>query len=392
MRQDPTLDGRSARGTPRNVSAMQGRGRRLRRAARRLSAALVALTLVFAGVSGARAADYAAYVMDARTGETLYAKNAETALHPASLTKMMTLYLTIEAVKAGRLSLDQKVRVSAKASRQPPSRIGLKSGQYVTIRDLIRAAAIKSANDAAMALAEAVGGSEEAFARMMTEKAAEFGMTHTSFRNPHGLTAAGHRSSAHDMAELGRRLFFDHPEYYNLFSRKEETAVGRHIRNTNRRLLSSYEGADGIKTGYTSAAGYNLVASAHRGQQRVIVAVFGGRSSRSRNAEVARLLDLGFERSPRYARIVPPRSGSGAVASAPMPAFRPDGDGGESFAVEIARALGPSAAVAAEAPIPEAAIRARPEAPRRAEMPTSRPRAATQGVAMAVEFPTPRPR
>ena len=166
----------------------------------------------------AQAAPYAALVMDARTGEVVYAENADTRLHPASLTKMMTLYLAIEAVKEGRLKLDQTVKVSALAARQPPSRIGLRTGERVTIRNLMRAAAVKSANDAATALAEATAGSVDAWAKMATAKARILGMPNTTFKNPHGLTQAGHLSTARDMATLGRRLFFDHPEYYNLFS------------------------------------------------------------------------------------------------------------------------------------------------------------------------------
>jgi D-alanyl-D-alanine carboxypeptidase len=237
---------------------------------------------------------------------------------------MMTVYLAIEAVKKGQLRLDQKVKVSSHAARQPPSKIGLKPGQYITIRDLIRASAVKSANDAAVALAEAIAGSEPAFGRLMTQKAQSFGMTRTTFKNASGLTQAGHLSTARDMAILGRRLFFDHPDYYNIFSRKSTRAAGKTVYATNRRLLSSYRGADGIKTGYTRAAGYNLVASAHRGGKHVIAVVFGGKSSRSRNARVAELLDLGFRRSPRNAAIIKPRANTGvALARAPEPMEKP---------------------------------------------------------------------
>ncbi|MEL6792656.1 MAG: D-alanyl-D-alanine carboxypeptidase family protein, partial [Pseudomonadota bacterium] len=211
---------------------------------------------------GAHAAPYAALVMDARNGEVLHARSADRKLHPASLTKMMTLYLAFEAIKSGKISLDQRVRVSRHASRQVPSKMYLKNGQRVTIRHLIRATAVKSANDAAVALAEAIGGSERAFAQMMTERARRLGMTNTQFRNASGLTATGQYSTARDMAKLGRALFYDFPQYYNLFGRKTTHAMGKTIYNTNRRLLGSYRGADGIKTGYTNAAGFNLVSSA----------------------------------------------------------------------------------------------------------------------------------
>jgi len=249
----------------------------------------------------ARTAPYAAMVIDARTGEVLHASNADTRLHPASLTKMMTLYIAFEAVRKGEISLDTKVRISSLAASEPPSKIGLKAGQRIELRFLIRAAAIKSANDAATAIGEAIEGSEAAFARRMNRTAQALGMSRTTFKNAHGLTEAGHLSTASDMTKLGRRLLFDYPQYYNLFSRKTADAGIREVNNTNRRLLNDYPGADGIKTGYTSAAGFNLVASAVRGNERVIATVFGGRSSAARNAKVAELLNLGFKRAPSNA-------------------------------------------------------------------------------------------
>lgn len=244
------------------------------------------------------AAPYAAMVMDARTGEVLHSRNADTRLHPASLTKMMTLYIVFEAVENGEISLDTKVRISQHAASEPPSKLGLKSGQRIALRYLIRAAAVKSANDAATALGEAISGSEAKFARRMNATAKALGMTRTTFKNAHGLTEAGHLSTARDMTILGRHLLFDYPEYYNLFSRQSTHAGVREVSNTNRRLLQAYRGADGIKTGYTRAAGFNLVASAERGNERIIATVFGGKSSASRNARVAELLDLGFHRAP----------------------------------------------------------------------------------------------
>ncbi|HHI69370.1 MAG TPA: D-alanyl-D-alanine carboxypeptidase [Rhodobacteraceae bacterium] len=265
-------------------------------------------------------APYAAFVIDARTGEVLHSRNADTRLHPASLTKMMTLYITFEAIKHGEISLDTKVRISKYAASQPPSKLGLRAGQRIKVRYLIRAAAVKSANDAATALGEAISGSEAAFARRMNRMAKAMGMTRTTFRNMNGLTKSGHLSTARDMTILGRHLFFDYPDYYNLFSRITTDAGGKQVYNTNRRFLSAYRGADGIKTGYTRAAGFNLVASARRGNKRIIATVFGGRSTASRNAKVAELLDLGFRRAPSRARIrrpaVPRYSGGGGKAPA----------------------------------------------------------------------------
>jgi D-alanyl-D-alanine carboxypeptidase len=282
-------------------------------------------------------APYAAMVIDARSGEVLHSRNADTRLHPASLTKMMTLYIAFEAIERGEISLDQKVLVSQKAAAEPPSKLGLKAGQRIALRYLIRAAAVKSANDAATAIAEAIEGSEAAFARRMNRTANALGMTRTTFKNAHGLTESGHLSTARDMTTMGRRLFYDYPQYYNIFSRQTTDAGIRDVANTNRRLLASYKGADGIKTGYTNAAGFNLVASAERGNERVIATVFGGRSTATRNARVAELLDLGFKRAPsRVAVRKPPAplypSTSGAeksvrtvlaIAQSPRPRARP---------------------------------------------------------------------
>ncbi len=284
------------------------------------------------------AAPYAALVMDARSGKVLLADNADTRLHPASLTKMMTLYIVFEAVKKGELSLDNSVSISKKAASEPPSKLGLKPGQRIKLRYLVRAAAVKSANDAATALAEAVSGSEAAFSRRMNRTAKALGMTRTTFKNAHGLTESGHLSTARDMAILGRHLLYDHPEYYNLFSRRSTHAGIREVANTNRRFLADYRGADGIKTGYTRAAGFNLVASAERGSERVIAAMFGGRSTAQRNKKVAELLDFGFRKAPSRVAVRLPEKPTyadqsqpagktirvvRAVAASPLPVPRP---------------------------------------------------------------------
>jgi len=260
-------------------------------------AGFLAFVIFFTGAV-AMAAPYAALVMDARTGKVLHSRNADTRLHPASLTKMMTLYVTFEALRLGEITLDTRVKISKKAAAEPPSKLGLKAGQRIALRHLIRAASVKSANDAATALAEAISGSEAAFARRMNRTAKALGMTRSTFKNAHGLTEAGHLSTARDMTILGRHLFYDYPQFYNLFSRKSTSAAGKQVRNTNRKFLAAYEGADGIKTGYTNAAGFNLVASARRGNERIIATVFGGRSTATRNNRVAELLDLGFKLAP----------------------------------------------------------------------------------------------
>nr|WP_193372852.1 D-alanyl-D-alanine carboxypeptidase family protein [Oceaniovalibus guishaninsula] len=282
---------------------------------------------------------YAALVIDARSGQVLHETNADARLHPASLTKMMTLYLAFQAVERGEITMDTLVTVSSNAAKEPPSKLGLRAGQKIALRYLVRAAAVKSANDAATAIGEAISGSEQAFAARMTATAQSLGMTRTTFKNANGLTREGHLSTARDMTLLGRRLFWDYPQYYNLFSRTSTDAGIAPVNNTNRRLLAAYKGADGIKTGYTSAAGFNLVASAERGCERVIATVFGGRSTAQRNAKVAELMDLGFsritscaaapqfDRAPRYdapslvasaVRVAPV-----SVASTARPAPRP---------------------------------------------------------------------
>ena len=271
----------------------------------RVGIAFLLIITVFASAS--YSAPYAALVMDARNGKVLHSENADTRLHPASLTKMMTLYVAFQAVENGEISLDTMVRVSRNAASEPPSRLGLKTGQKIKLRYLIRAAAIKSANDAATAIGEAIEGSEAAFARRMNRTAQALGMTRTTFKNAHGLTQSGHLSTARDMTVLGRHLFYDYPAYYNLFSRRSDYAGVRNVNHTNSRFLSNYRGADGIKTGFTRAAGYNLTASAERGRERIITTVFGGKSTASRNRQVAKLMDLGFSKAPSRVALQKPK-------------------------------------------------------------------------------------
>lgn len=260
---------------------------------------LAALSLVAAcsGPQESKAAPYAAFVMDARTGETLYSENADTRLHPASLTKMMTLYITFSEIEAGNVSLDTMITVSKNAAAQPPSRLGLKAGQKIQLRYLIRAAAVKSANDAASAIGDYFEGTPEKWGARMTRTARQLGMNNSTFKNANGLTAKGHLSTARDMSIMGRHLFYDYPQYYNIFSRRSTDAGVATVANTNRKFLDQYKGADGIKTGYTGPAGFNLTASAERDGVRIIATVFGGTSTPMRNAKMAELLDLGFRKA-----------------------------------------------------------------------------------------------
>jgi len=271
----------------------------------RLWAILLLAVLAPASLS---AAPFAAYVIDARTGQPIYKQNEDTRLHPASLTKMMTLYMAFTAIERGQVRLDSQFPVSTNAASEPPSKLGLKAGQRIELRYLIRAAAIKSANDAATAIGEGLAGSEAAFAQQMTQMARALGMRNSNFRNAHGLTQEGHYSTAHDMTILGRRLFYDFPQYYNIFSRRSADAGIAQVASTNKRFLDSYQGADGIKTGYTRAAGFNLTASAQRGNKRLVATVLGGTSTAHRNQVMAQLLDAGFSRVPNRVREVRPEA------------------------------------------------------------------------------------
>lgn len=254
----------------------------------------------------ASAAPFAAHVMDGRTGKEIYSQNANARLHPASLTKMMTLYMAFTAIERGQVRLDSKFTVTKHAAGQPPSRLGLRAGQQIELRYLIRAAAVKSANDAATAIGEGLAGSEARFGQQMTAMARALGMNNTNFRNANGLTQEGHYSTARDMSVLGRRLFYDFPQYYSIFSRRSADAGIATVSSTNKRFLDSYQGADGIKTGYTRAAGFNLTASAQRGSKRIIATVMGGQSTAQRNAVMAQLLDTGFGKAPARVKEVRP--------------------------------------------------------------------------------------
>lgn len=313
------------------------------------------------------AAPFAAFVMDGRTGKQIHAQNADTRLHPASLTKMMTLYMAFTAIERGQVRLDTKFTISSNAAAEPPSRLGLRAGQQIELRYLIRAAAVKSANDAATAIGENLAGSEDRFAAQMTSMARALGMNNTQFRNANGLTQSGHFSTARDMSTLGRRLFYDFPQYYSIFSRRSADAGIATVRSTNRTFLDNYAGADGIKTGYTRAAGFNLTASAQRGSKRIIATVLGGTSTAQRNATMAQLLDMGFGRAPTRVKEIKPeppqyiveRKSSRKVAAvtSTAPVARPAGGAAAASvaASSLNSAMNEAMAQAAANPPPQAA-------------------------------------
>jgi D-alanyl-D-alanine carboxypeptidase len=232
-------------------------------------------------------------VIEAETGRVLSEMNADAITYPASLTKMMTLYLTFEALNAGTLRLDQYLPVSSDAASKSPTKLHLLPGESVQVQDLILGIVTKSANDAAAVLAEGLAGSEPAFAERMTDKAHQLGMTNTLFRNASGLPDPDQHTTARDMAQLALALYHDFPREYRYFSTREFYFHGRVILSHNH-LLDWYEGADGIKTGYIGASGFNLAASAVRGGHRLIGVVMGGSSASSRDREMASFLDQGF--------------------------------------------------------------------------------------------------
>lgn len=237
---------------------------------------------------------YAAIVVDAKSGEVLYAKRADSPRYPASITKIMTLYLTFDALSTGRLKLEDTVLISPRAAAQAPTKLGLAAGESLTVEEAMQALAIKSANDVAVALAERIGGSESRFAAMMTLRAQELGMVNTRFVNASGLPDSRQISTARDIAILSRAVMRDYPQYYRLFSQTQFTFRGVTMRNHNG-LLGRMQGVDGLKTGYTNASGYNLAVSAVRDNRRLIAVVMGGPSTAARDLNAEDLLLTGFD-------------------------------------------------------------------------------------------------
>lgn len=277
------------------------------------------MLFVFATVWGQSPATanskYASIVVDQNTGRVLYSRHADAARHPASLTKIMTLYMVFEQLRKGTIQLDTPLKVSAYAAAKPPSKIGFKPGQTVRVEHAIQILVTKSANDVAAAVAENLAGSEAAFARHMTAKARDLGMSNTTFRNASGLPDDEQVTTARDMATLAKRIRYDFPEYYEYFSTKYFSYRGKRYRNHNG-LLFSYKGTDGIKTGYIRDSGFNLTASVHRGNKHLVAVVMGGRTSRSRNDHMASLLDRSWQNASARKLLTPSRR-------APMPSRNP---------------------------------------------------------------------
>jgi D-alanyl-D-alanine carboxypeptidase len=233
---------------------------------------------------------YAAIVVDDNSGQVLHAENIDEPRHPASLTKIMTLYLLFEQLEAGRLRLDTPLPISAFAAQQPPTKLGLRVNKTLMVEDAVKGLVTKSANDAAVVVAEAIAGSEAEFAKLMTQKARALGMISTTYVNASGLPAEEQITTARDQARLGRAIQDRFPEYYHYFSTPSFRFRGREMRNHNA-LLGRVEGVDGIKTGYTEASGYNLVASVHRDDKHIVAVVLGGTSNAKRDARMRELIE-----------------------------------------------------------------------------------------------------
>ncbi len=256
------------------------------RVAGRFVAAIVASTIF---VSPALAAKYAGIVVDAKTGKVLYNEDADGLRYPASLTKMMTLYLTFEALESGKISLNDRVTVSANAAKEPPSKLGVRAGGSISVEQAILSLVTRSANDMSTAMGEFLGGSEARFGQMMTNKARALGMTRTTYRNAHGLPNTAQMTTARDQARLGIALRQHFPQYYGYFNTRSFT-FGKQVIGNHNRLVGNVKGVDGIKTGYTQAAGSNLATSAQLDGRSIVAVILGAKGSAARDAQMRKLV------------------------------------------------------------------------------------------------------
>lgn len=282
----------------------------------------VLLLLSFVPVSQVWAnSRYASIVMDANTGEVLHESNADASRYPASLTKMMTLYMLFEALERGKMTLNTRMPVSAHAASMPQTNVGLRVGETLSVRDAIPALVVRSANDAAAVVAEALGNTEPNFGNMMTQKARQLGMSATTFRNASGLPNSAQKTSARDMARLSSRLMKDFPQYYHYFSTPSFRYKGTTY-NSHNRMVRNTQGVDGLKTGFIRASGFNVATSAKRNNRRVIAVVMGGNSAAARDQHMVQLLDRSFSQvatKPRNRNL----NAEKMIAKAPIPVTKP---------------------------------------------------------------------
>ena len=299
--------------------------------------AAVAAIVIAAAAERPAHAGYAAFVVDAGSGAVLHRENADTLNYPASLTKMMTLYLVFESLDHGVVSLDTKLPVSRRAALRPASKVGLRAGERIALGDAVRLLAVKSANDVATTVAEYFSGSEAEFGRLMTARARALGMKSTTFRNASGLPDRRQRTTARDVATLALAIYERFPHYTHFFAARSATWRGKRYRSTNR-LLGAYPGMNGVKTGYISASGFNLAASVERDGFHIVAVVMGGKTSQRRNARMRTLLDRALADAGRSrdflaaVRRPRPKPGTGAVAALAAPvAVAARGGGGWSI-------------------------------------------------------------
>ena len=276
---------------------------------------LFGILTAFASPAFAGTGNDAALVMDAESGRVLYARSGDALRSPASLTKMMTLYMLFDLIDAGKISLTDEMTASAHAAAQKPTKLGLKKGNTITVEQAIYSLVIQSANDAAVVIAEHISGSEAAFAKAMTKRARDLGMKRTTFRNASGLPDAAQLTTARDMAVLSRALMRNHPTLYTYFSTTSFTWNGKTVK-THNRVLTSLNGANGIKTGYTRASGFNLTTSAQRDGKRLIGVVLGGDSWAARDEEMRVMLEAWFAQLKRRPNLVASYGGGATVAKA----------------------------------------------------------------------------
>jgi D-alanyl-D-alanine carboxypeptidase len=302
--------------------------------------------------------DYAEFVIDDNTGQALLELNADDPRHPASVTKIMTLYLLFEQLEAGKLKLDSQIPVSAHAAAQPPTKLGIKPNQTLSVEDAIGGLVTRSANDAAAAVAEAIGGTEEDFAKLMTLKANALGMTHTIYVNASGLPADEQITTARDQAILGRAIHDRFPGYYKYFSVLYFRYHGKDIHNHNG-LLGNVEGMDGIKTGYTEASGYNLVASVRRNGKHIIAVVLGGKSNGARDTRMRQIIEDQIKYAsatrtapPTLELAVAPTAPAAPAATDPATAAAPDATPASTVAAQPVAVEPPKAPDPATAPGP----------------------------------------
>ncbi len=337
---------------------------------------------------------YAEMVVDGRTGRVLYAVNADSLRHPASLTKVMTLYMLFEQLESGKITLDTEFKVSARAQRQSPSKLGLAAGETIRVEDAIKALITKSANDVAVVVAENLAGSEDEFARLMTRKAQSIGMKRTVYANASGLPNAKQLTTARDQITLGQAIKKRFPTYFDYFSLRNFEYEGTAI-STHNKLLGRVRGVDGIKTGYTQRSGFNLLTSVHTDDRSLVAVILGGRSGRTRDTRMADLIETYLPAaattvaSAKVAKLPQSKTPQPPVQDENVPDTESEdvAEAGSSESPAVAAVEQPAAAKPATPAIASASTKAEPESVEMAAAPAPAPRV----MPLPVQAPDPDP-